>query len=164
MNLLGKPIEFHYSCVILSKLSILFPPQFVLLLAYILLGFPGGSDGKESPAMQEAGFNPWVRKIPLEKGKAAHVSSVAWRIPRTEEPDGHQHTRLPCSSLSPRVCLNSCPLSRWCHPTIQPLSPPSALGLSLSQHQGLFQWTNNLFPFLAWVSLYNWTSSRMDPS
>ena len=29
-----------------------------------------------------------------------------------------QHARLPCPSLSPRVCLNSCPLSRWCHPTI----------------------------------------------
>ena len=26
--------------------------------------------------------------------------------------------RLPCPSLSPRVCPNSCPLSRWCHPTI----------------------------------------------
>ena len=29
-----------------------------------------------------------------------------------------QHTRLPCPSLSPRVCSNFCPLSRWCHPTI----------------------------------------------
>ena len=29
-----------------------------------------------------------------------------------------QHTRLPCSSLSPRVCSNSCPLSQWCHPII----------------------------------------------
>ena len=29
-----------------------------------------------------------------------------------------QHARLPCPSLSPRVCSNSCPLSRWCHPTI----------------------------------------------
>ena len=28
------------------------------------------------------------------------------------------HTRLPCPPLSPRVCSNSCPLSRWCHPTI----------------------------------------------
>ena len=27
-------------------------------------------------------------------------------------------TRLPCPSLSPRVCSNSCPLSQWCHPTI----------------------------------------------
>ena len=29
-----------------------------------------------------------------------------------------QHARLPCLSLSHRVCSNSCPLSRWCHPTI----------------------------------------------
>ena len=33
-------------------------------------------------------------------------------------PYGLQHTRLPCPSLSPRVCSNSCPLSQWCHPTI----------------------------------------------
>ena len=25
---------------------------------------------------------------------------------------------LPCPSLSPAVCSNSCPLSQWCHPTI----------------------------------------------
>ena len=29
-----------------------------------------------------------------------------------------QQARLPCPSLSPGVCLNSCLLSRWCHPTI----------------------------------------------
>ena len=29
-----------------------------------------------------------------------------------------QHDRLPCASLSPRVCSNPCPLSRQCHPTI----------------------------------------------
>ena len=33
-------------------------------------------------------------------------------------PHGLQHARLPWPSLSPRVCSNSCPLSRWCHPTI----------------------------------------------
>ena len=33
-------------------------------------------------------------------------------------PHGLQHARLPCPSLSPRVCLNSHPLSWWCHPTI----------------------------------------------
>ena len=33
-------------------------------------------------------------------------------------PHGLQHARLPCLSLSSRVCSNSCPLSRWCHPTI----------------------------------------------
>ena len=34
------------------------------------------------------------------------------------QPRGLQHARLPCPSLSPRVCSNSCPLSRWCYPTI----------------------------------------------
>ena len=31
---------------------------------------------------------------------------------------GLRHARLPCPLLSPRVCSNSCPLNRWCHPTI----------------------------------------------
>ena len=29
-------------------------------------------------------------------------------------PHGLQHTRLPCSSPSPGVCSNSCPLNWWC--------------------------------------------------
>ena len=29
-----------------------------------------------------------------------------------------QHSRLPCRSPTPGACSNSCPLSRWCHPTI----------------------------------------------
>ena len=39
------------------------------------------------PAMRET----WVRSLggedPLEEGMAAHSSILAWRIPRTEEPD-----------------------------------------------------------------------------
>ena len=39
---------------------------------------------KNPPAMWE----PWVRSLgwedPLEKGKAAHSSALAWRIPRTD--------------------------------------------------------------------------------
>ena len=31
---------------------------------------------------------------------------------------GLQWTRLLCSSLSPRACSSSCPLSWWCYPTI----------------------------------------------
>ena len=34
---------------------------------------------------------------------------------RLHEP---QHTKPPCPSPTPGVCSNSCPLSRWCHPTI----------------------------------------------
>ena len=33
-------------------------------------------------------------------------------------PRGLQYTKLPCPSLSPRVCSNSCPLSQCCHPAI----------------------------------------------
>ena len=33
-------------------------------------------------------------------------------------PHGLQHTRPTCPLPIPRVYSNSCPLSRWCHPTI----------------------------------------------
>ena len=33
-------------------------------------------------------------------------------------PHGLEHTRLSCPSPAPRACLNSCPSSQWCHPTI----------------------------------------------
>ena len=36
---------------------------------------------------------------------------------------GLQHTRLPCPSVSPRVC----PLSQWCHPTISSSVTPTPL-------------------------------------
>ena len=45
-------------------------------------------------------------------------------------------TRLPCPPLSPGVCSNSCPLSRWCHPTISssvvPFSCPQSFPASQS--------------------------------
>ena len=34
------------------------------------------------------------------------------------QPCGLQHPRLPCPSLSPGACSDSCPLSQWCHPNI----------------------------------------------
>ena len=33
-------------------------------------------------------------------------------------PHGQQYARLLCPPLSLRICSDSCPLSRWCHPTI----------------------------------------------
>ena len=36
----------------------------------------------------------------------------------SSRPRGLLHASLPCPSPIPRVCSNSCPLSRWCHPTI----------------------------------------------
>ena len=62
------------------------------------------------------------------------VSNSLW-------PHGLQHTRLPCSSPSPRACSNSCPLSWWCHPTISSSVIP--FSSCLSQHRGLFQWVGS---------------------
>ena len=39
-------------------------------------------------------------------------------------PHGLQHARLPCPSPIPRACSDSCPLSRWCHPTTSPSVVP----------------------------------------
>ena len=44
-------------------------------------------------------------------------------------PYGLQHTRQPCPSLSPRICSNSCPLSRWCYQTISSSVSPFSLCL-----------------------------------
>ena len=60
------------------------------------------------------------------------------------QPHGRQHTRLPCLSLSPGVCSNSCPLSQWCHPTISSLLLPSPPSPNLSQIHSLCQWVDSL--------------------
>ena len=39
-------------------------------------------------------------------------------------PHALQHTRLPCPSPNPRAYSNSCPSSRWCHPTISSSGVP----------------------------------------
>ena len=49
---------------------------------------------------------------------------------------GLQHARLPCSSLSPRGCSASCPLSRWCYLTISSSATSySPFPFNISQHQ-----------------------------
>ena len=58
------------------------------------------------------------------------------------QPHGLQHIRLPGPSLSPGICSNPCPLSRWCCPTISssvipfsscPQSFPEAGSFSVSR-------------------------------
>ena len=39
-------------------------------------------------------------------------------VPDSLRPHGLQHARLPCPSPTSRAWSNSCPLSRWCHPSI----------------------------------------------
>ena len=63
-------------------------------------------------------------------------------VSNTLQPRGLQHAKLPCPSPSPRACSNSCPLSRWCHPTISssvvpfsscPQSFPASRSCQISQ-------------------------------
>ena len=61
-------------------------------------------------------------------------------------PHGLQHTRLPCPSPTPGLYSDSCPLSRWCHPTISSSVYPSPPAFNLSQHQGLFKWVSSSHP------------------
>ena len=47
------------------------------------------------------------------------ISSVQFSVvPNSLWPHGLQHARPLCPSPTPRVYSDSCPLSRWCHPTI----------------------------------------------
>ena len=39
-------------------------------------------------------------------------------MPDSLQPRWLQHARPPCPSPTARVYSNSCPLSRWCHPTV----------------------------------------------
>ena len=88
-------------------------------------------------------------------------------------PHGQQHTRLPCSSLSPRICSNSCPLSRWCHPTISSSVAPFSSCLLSFPASGSFPesvlhirwskyWSFSISPFdelqqNLWIS-FSWAS------
>ena len=60
-------------------------------------------------------------------------------------PHGLQHTRLPCPSPTPRACSNSCPSSRWCHPTISSSVIPFSSCLQSFSASGSFQ-MSQFFP------------------
>jgi len=50
------------------------------------LGFPGGSNSKESACNAGDSCSTLGQEDSLEKGMANHCSILAWRIPWTEEP------------------------------------------------------------------------------
>ena len=61
----------------------------------------------------------WILKTLSSVQSLSHVWSCA-----THE---LQHARLPCPSPTPGAYLNSCPSSRWCHPTISSSCHPLLL-------------------------------------
>ena len=57
-----------------------------------IYGLPSGSVVKSLPAMQEIRVRSLGWENTLEKEMATHSSTLAWRIPWTEEPGGLQCT------------------------------------------------------------------------
>ena len=68
------------------------PPQ--KLPATLRTGFSGGSAVKNTPPMQEMWVRCLGREDPLEEAMATHPSTLARRIPWTEEPGGLQSTGI----------------------------------------------------------------------
>ena len=89
----------------------------------IYVGFPGGSDGKESAcSARDLDLIPGSRRYPGE-GMATHSSITAYRIPWTEEPGrlqymGHKELatterlstaqHITCADLCIYVLINLC--------------------------------------------------------
>ena len=82
----GKTIALTIQTFIGKVMSLFFN-----MLSRFVMGFPAGSDGKESA--HNAGDLGW--EDPLEEVMATH--------PCILQPHELQHTRLPCPSTSPRV-------------------------------------------------------------
>ena len=70
---------------------------------YLLLG--GGASSCSCQAKIQ-GFDTKAR---------SRNSQSSLLLSNSLRPHGLQQARLPCPSLSPRICSNSCPLSQWCH-------------------------------------------------
>ena len=72
--------------------------------------------------------NPWVQgNFLLERFSYIVYSSVQFSrlvMSDTLGPHGLQRARPPCLSPTTRACSNSCPSSRWCHPTISSFVVP----------------------------------------
>ena len=73
--------------------------------------------GKETP--ENINVTGWFHMQPLKITSLQTLGSFQFSsFAQLCRPHGLQHTWLPCSSPTPRVYSNPCPLSRWCHSTI----------------------------------------------
>ena len=83
------------------------------------------------------------------------VPIFAWNVPSVQS-FSHQHARVPCPSPALRACSNSCPLSRWCHPTTSSLSSPFPPAFNFPLVSLIFLKRSQVFPSLlfSFVSLH----------
>ena len=72
----------------------------------------------------------------------SHVSSVQFSssvMSNSLQPQGLHHTRLPSPSPTPRAYSNSCPSSRWCHPSVSSSVIPFSSRFQSFPASGSFQ-------------------------
>ena len=96
--------------------------------------------------LQHGLINIWSPLLKRTAQKKNCCFSVA-QLCLTLRPHGLQHIRLPCPSPPLGPCLNSCPLSQWCHPTISSVVPFS----SYFQYFPLLYKGNHRLPFYSKV-------------
>ena len=60
----------------------------------------------------------WLKKLWYLYTMKYFVVVQSLSVSDSLQPLGMQHSRLPCPSLSPRVCSKPCPLCQWCYCTI----------------------------------------------
>ena len=87
MNTLIFQLEF---CRILQRTACpSINEQMLILKTFTSARLPLWGSGKESACQcRRHVFNPWVRKIPLEKEMVIHSSILAWETPWTGKADG----------------------------------------------------------------------------
>ena len=110
-------------------------------LQYSCLGIHKGREGWRATVHGVPKSQAWVKWLCMHAYTCIHQFSCSV-VSNSLRPHGMQHARLPCLSPTCGGCSNSCPLSRWCHPTIS-TSSPSSPAFNLSQHLGLFQWVSS---------------------
>ena len=77
-------------------------------------------------------------QFPLHRGKVLFLFSCSV-MSNSLRPHGLQHAKLPCPSPIPGLYSNSCPLSRWFHPTISSSVIPFSSCLQSFPASGSFQ-------------------------
>ena len=110
----------------------------------------------------------WIEKVAL-KHKFSSVQFSRSVMSDSLRPYESQHSRLPCPSPIPGVYPNSCPLSRWCHPTISssvvplsscPQSLPASESFSMNQ---LFAWGGQITGVSALTSVLPMNTQDRSP-
>ena len=86
--------------------------------------------------MQKTWFDPWIGKIPCNQFSSVQFNHSV--LSDSLRPYGLQHAKLPCPSPAPRAYSNSCPSSKWCHPTISSSAVPFSYCLPSFLASGYF--------------------------